>query len=142
MHAAGCRANQGLDRSRADGGSDARELWPSLMQATTTIAPKIVFARNDSGKPSSDSRRARFLDNGFAGRLAASPFGPEPRERGASCLERRVTRSYGASQIMRTAFDGGSGSRARSERPNCPNEAKGPSFAVCPGLLVYPQPLI
>ena len=116
------------------GGSDARELMPVPAAGEERDLPQMVSRATIANivRP-----RAEEIFEMVRDRLANSPFAAEPRG--------RVVLSGGASQLTGVA-DLASGILNRPVRVGrplgfgkMPTEAKGPSFAVPTGLLVYPQ---
>jgi len=117
------------------GGSDARE----LMSVPTAgdderDAPQIISRATIANIV---RHRAEEIFEMVRDRLADSPFAAEPRA--------RIVLSGGASQLTGTVELATRilNRPVRIGRPlgfgRMPNEAKGPSFAVPAGLLVYPQ---
>ena len=116
------------------GGSDARELMSVPTSGDERDTPQIVSRATIANIV---RHRAEEIFEMVRDRLAASPFAAEPRA--------RVVLSGGASQLTGTVE---LASRilnrpVRIGRPlgfgRLPSQAKGPSFAVPTGLLVYPQ---
>jgi cell division protein FtsA len=116
------------------GGSDARELMSVPTAGDERDAPQIVSRATIANIV---RHRAEEIFEMVRDRLKASPFAAEPRA--------RVVLSGGASQLtgMVELATRVLNRPVRIGRPlgfgRLPNEAKGPSFAVPTGLLVYPQ---
>jgi cell division protein FtsA len=116
------------------GGSDARELMSVPTAGDDRDAPQIVSRATIANIV---RHRAEEIFEMVRDRLADSPFAAEPRA--------RVVLSGGAAQLTGTVELATRilNRPVRIGRPlgfgRLPNEAKGASFAVPTGLLVYPQ---
>jgi cell division protein FtsA len=116
------------------GGSDARELMSVPTAGDERDAPQIVSRATIANIV---RHRAEEIFEMVRDRLADSPFAAEPRA--------RVVLSGGAAQLTGTVELATRilNRPVRIGRPlgfgRLPNEAKGASFAVPTGLLVYPQ---
>jgi len=116
------------------GGSDTRELMSVPTAGDERDAPQIVSRATIANIV---RHRAEEIFEMVRDRLADSPFAPEPRA--------RVVLSGGAAQLTGTVELATRilNRPVRIGRPlgfgRLPNEAKGASFAVPTGLLVYPQ---
>jgi cell division protein FtsA len=116
------------------GGSDARELMSVPTAGDDRDAPQIVSRATIANIV---RHRAEEIFEMVRDRLADSPFAAEPRA--------RVVLSGGAAQLTGTVelATRNLNRPVRIGRPlgfgRLPNEAKGASFAVPTGLLVYPQ---
>lgn len=116
------------------GGSDSRELMSVPTAGDDRETPQIVSRATIANIV---RHRAEEIFEMVRDRLADSPFAAEPRA--------RVVLSGGASQLTGTVELATSilNRQVRIGRPlgfgRLPNEAKGASFSVPTGLLVYPQ---
>jgi cell division protein FtsA len=116
------------------GGSDARELMPVPAAGEERDLPQMVSRATiaNIARP-----RAEEIFEMVRDRLADSPFAADPRG--------KIVLSGGASQLTGIADLASTILKrpVRVGRPlgfgRLPSEAKGPSFAVPTGLLVYPQ---